>query len=88
MIAKAYMDAPLEVPSLWNLSRKHIRIQTVDDRFLKLNRFENRISKTDLKFYCFKLEPVHAYFPVLNWLFPERVGKKYKARYCIPLNGE
>jgi DNA primase catalytic subunit len=25
---------------------------------------------------------------VLNWLFPERVGKKYKARYCIPLNGE
>jgi len=24
----------------------------------------------------------------LNWLFPERVGKKYKAKYCVPLNGE
>jgi hypothetical protein len=31
---------------------------------------------------------MHVYFSVLNWLFPERVGKKYKARYCLPLNGE
>jgi len=31
---------------------------------------------------------MHVYFSVLNWLFPERVGKKYKARYCVPLNGE
>ena len=28
------------------------------------------------------------YFSVLNWLFPERVGKKYKGNYAVPLNGE
>lgn len=88
MIAKVYMDSPLEVPGLWNLSRKHIRLQTIDGKFLKLNHFENRINARDLKFYCFKLRPVHVYFSVLNWLFPERVGRKCKARYAIPLNGE
>jgi hypothetical protein len=31
---------------------------------------------------------MHVYFSVLNWLFLERVGKKCKARYCLPLNGE
>jgi hypothetical protein len=31
---------------------------------------------------------MHVHFSVLNWLFPERVGKKYKAEYCVPLNGE
>jgi hypothetical protein len=31
---------------------------------------------------------MHVYFSVVNWLFPERVGKKYKAKYCVPLNGE
>jgi hypothetical protein len=59
-----------------------------DGRFVKLNKFENRLSMRDLKFYYWKLKPLHVYFSVLNWLFPERVGKKYKARYCVPLNGE
>jgi DNA primase catalytic subunit len=59
-----------------------------DGKFVKLNKFENRLSAKDLKFFCWKLKPWHAYFSVLNWLFPERVGKKYKAKYCIPLNGE
>jgi hypothetical protein len=31
---------------------------------------------------------MHVYFSVLNWLFPERVRKKYKAGYNVPLNGE
>ena len=59
-----------------------------DGRFVKLNHFQNRLTEKDLKYYCWKLKPMHVYFSVLNWLFPERVGKKYKARYCIPLNGE
>jgi hypothetical protein len=59
-----------------------------DGRFVKLNKFENRLTAKDLKFYCWKLAPIHVYFSVLNWLFPERVGKKWKARYCVPLNGE
>jgi DNA primase catalytic subunit len=59
-----------------------------DGRFVKLNRFENRLTEKDLKVYCWKLKPMHVFFSILNWLFPERVGKKYKARYCVPLNGE
>jgi hypothetical protein len=59
-----------------------------DGRSVKLNKFENRLSEKDLRFYCWKLAPVNVYFSVLNWLFPERVGKKYRARYCVPLNGE
>jgi DNA primase catalytic subunit len=83
------MDYPLQIPKAWNLSRKHFRVSLGEGRFVKLNRFENRLnSSRDLKFYCWKLKPQHVYFSVLNWLFPERVGKKYKARYCVPLNGE
>src|SRR5271157_1596675 len=83
------MDYPFQVPSIWKLSRKHFRISLGEGRFVKLNRFENRLNNSrDLKFYCWKLKPRHVYFSVLNWLFPERVGNKYKARYCVPLNGE
>ena len=82
------MDHPLQVKGPWNLSRKHFRVSLGEGRFVKLNRFENRLNLHDLKYYCWKLRPMHVYFSVLNWLFPERVGKKYKARYCVPLNGE
>jgi DNA primase catalytic subunit len=59
-----------------------------EGRFVKLNHFRNRLNIKDLRFYCWKLKPLHVYFSVLNWLFPEQVGRKYKARYCGPLNGE
>jgi hypothetical protein len=88
MIEKAYIDSPLQVPVQWNLSRKHFRLRTVEGRFVKLNKIENRINQRELKFYCYKFKPTNVYFSVLNWLFPERVGKKSKARYCVPLNGE
>lgn len=87
-IQTAYLDFPLHVPELWNLSRKHFRVSTADGRHIKLNKFANRLSERDLKYYCWKLKPIHVYFSVLNWLFLERVGKKYKAKYCIPLNGD
>jgi len=87
-IERFYTDYPLTIPKAWNLSRKHFRVSLGEGRFVKLNRFENRLTAKDLKFYCWKLKPQHVYFSVLNWLFPERVGKKYKARYCVPLNGE
>jgi DNA primase catalytic subunit len=87
-IERFYLDTPLKVPSLWKLGRKHFRVMLSGGRFVKLNKFENRLNVQDLKFYCWKLNPIHVYFSVLNWLFPERVGKKYKARYCVPLNGE
>ncbi len=83
-----YLDNRLAIPHFWNLSRKHFRVSLYDGRFVKLNHFENRLTARDLRFYCWKLKPMHVYFSVLNWLFPERVGKKYKAQYCVPVNGE
>jgi DNA primase catalytic subunit len=70
------------------LSRKHFRVRVEGGKFVKLNNFQNRLTAQDVRFYCAKLAPQHVYFSVLNWLFPERVGKEYKARYCGPLNGE
>lgn len=86
-IEKFYLDDNLKIPNLWNLSRKHFRLKTIDGRYIKLNRYERRISQRDLKYYCYKFRPAHVYFSVLDWLFPERVGKKTKANYCVPLNG-
>ena len=86
-IEKAYLDCPLRIPKLWTLPRKHFRVVLPNGRHIKLNKFENRINEKELKYYCFKLRPIHVYFSVLDWLFPERVGKKYKAKYCVPLNG-
>lgn len=88
-ITTYYINSSLNVPSFWNLSRKHVRIQTTNGRFVKLNKFENRLSPRELKDYCVKLSPLHVYMSVLNWLFPERVSKKYKGNYAVPLgNGE
>lgn len=87
-IGSFYLDHKHNVPGFWNLSRKHFRVSLRDGRFVKLNSFENRLNEKDLRFYCYKLRPMHVYFSVLNWLFPERIGKKYKARYCVPVNGE
>ncbi len=87
-IGAFYLDRSLKVPSFWNLGRKHFRAVLCDGRFFKLNHFENRLNEKALRFYCYKLKPMHVYFSVLNWLFPERVSKKCRARYCVPLNGE
>jgi DNA primase catalytic subunit len=61
-------------------------------RFLKLNRFHlhlsNRSARYALHFLCVKYAPIHVYFSVMDWLFPERVGKKYKANYAYPIGGE
>jgi DNA primase catalytic subunit len=87
-ISRFYSNSKLEVPTMWNLSRKHFRVQTLDGRFIKLNKFRNRLNERELKDFCIKFSPLHVYFSVLNWLFPERVGKKYKGNYAVPLNGE
>lgn len=87
-ICSFYWSTPLDIPEFWNLSRKHIRIEAYNHRFIKLNKFKNRLNARELKEFCIRFTPLHVYFSVLNWLFPERVGKKYKANYCVPLNGE
>lgn len=87
-IASFYRNAGLEVISKWNLSRKHIRIETMNHKFMKLNKFENRLNTRELQKYCVKYKPLHVYMSVLDWLFPERVGKKYKGQYARPVGGE
>jgi DNA primase catalytic subunit len=87
-ISRFYSNSKLEVPKIWNLSRKHFRMQTSNGRFIKLNKFRNRLNERELRDFCIKFSPLHVYFSVLNWLFPERVGKKYKAMYAVPLDGE
>lgn len=88
MISRFYSNSKVEVPRIWNLSRKHFRIQALNGRFIKLNKFRNRLNGRELRGFCIKFSPLHVYFSVLNWLFPERVGKKYKAKYAVPLDGE
>lgn len=39
---------------LWDLSKKHFHVSPHDGRFVKLNRFENRLNARDLQFYIRK----------------------------------
>jgi len=55
---------------------------------LKLNRFRNRLSTSELRYFCTRYAPAHVYHSVLDWLFPERVGKKHKAGRALPIGGE
>ena len=87
-VSRFYINSKLEVPKIWNLSRKHVRIQASNGRFVKINKFRNRLNDRELRDFCIKCSPLHVYFSVLNWLFPERVGKKYKGNYAVPIGGE
>ncbi len=37
---------------------------------------------------CVEYAPVHVYFSVLDWLFPERVGRKSKSNKAEPASDE
>ncbi len=88
-ISNYYINSDLKIPKVWNLSRKHVRVQVSDSRFVKLNKFQNRLNGRELRECCIRFAPVHVYMSVLDWLFPERVGKKYKGNYAVPFgNGE
>jgi DNA primase catalytic subunit len=87
-IRSFYINGGLKVPELWRLSRKHFRVETAGGRFLKLNRFRSRLNMEKLRELCARFSPIHVYFSVLDWLFPERVGKKCKAKYAVPVGGE
>lgn len=84
-ISSYYINSKLDVPSSWGLTRKHVRIETLKCRFVKLNKFRTRLNSRKLKDFCITFAPKHVYFSVLNWLFPERVGKKYKGNYAVPV---
>ncbi len=71
----------------WNLGQKHVRIVTRDKRFIKLNTLRRRINQKALWRLCNRYAPTHVYMSVLNYLFPERVGGKRKAKYAYPVGG-
>ena len=87
-ISEYYREAPLTIPKAWNLSRKHFRIRIWNGKFLKLNKFRSRLGVRELKYYGVKYAPISLYFSVLDWLFPECVGAKHRARYAVPIGGE
>ncbi|MEM2057737.1 MAG: hypothetical protein QXO76_05765 [Thermoproteota archaeon] len=73
---------------LWKLGKKHIRIVTHDKRFIKFNTIRSRVNEKALWRLCSKYAPIHVYMSVLNYLFPERVGLKRRAKYAYPVGGE
>ena len=82
-----YQSADLDLRSWMEPRRKHYRIEIENGRFLKLNKFRNRIRPEKLRRLLVKYAPVHAYMSVLSWLFPERVASRQKANRAYPLNG-
>jgi DNA-binding transcriptional ArsR family regulator len=42
-IRSHYSDIPLRIQRFWDFSRKHFRVVLGDGRFVKLNKFENRM---------------------------------------------
>lgn len=53
-----------------------------------MKKFRDRINPRELRYFCVNYAPIHVYFTVLDWLFPECVGKKYKANRAVPLGGK
>jgi hypothetical protein len=47
-IRRAYQRLPL-IEGPWRFSRKHFRVELLNGVFVKLNRFENRISVKELQ---------------------------------------
>jgi DNA primase catalytic subunit len=72
-------------PRIWN---KQFKILTVQGTFLNLNKFDNRLSTRSLIALSAQHAPVGLYFSVMNWLMPERVGKKSSANKAYPFSGE
>jgi hypothetical protein len=60
-------------PWIW---RKEYRIETVDGRFICLNRVKNRLNFRVLKELCVDYAHAHVYMSALNWVRAERVGLK------------
>jgi DNA primase catalytic subunit len=90
-IRQFYLQGFKETAKLENWSsiwRKQFRIRTRLGYFLKLNRFRPRLNLKHLLGFCIRYAPMNLYMSTLNWLMPERVGRKRTANRAYPLNGE
>lgn len=82
---KGFMETFQEWPGVW---RKQFKIRMEDGSFMKLNTLRSRLNLKSLIGYCVRYPPVNLYFSVLNWMMPERVGKKRSANRAYPIGGE
>ena len=71
-------------PRVWN---KQYKILTTQGDFLNLNQLDNRLNIRSLIALCAHRAPAALYFSVMNWLMPERVGKKSSANRAYPISG-
>jgi hypothetical protein len=69
---------------LWN---KHFKIRAQDGNFYKLNKLRPRLNFQVLKRLCIHYTPRSVYMSVLNYLMPERVGRKKYLKWAYPFSG-
>jgi len=72
-------------PGVW---RKQFKIRSHEGHFMKLNRLRNRLNFKSLLGFCVRYTPLNLYMSALNWLMPERVGRKGRANGAFPVGGE
>lgn len=72
-------------PGIW---RKQFKIRTHEGYFKKLNMLRSRLNYMNLTGFCVRYTPLNLYMSALNWLMPERVGRKSKANRAYPIGGE
>jgi DNA primase catalytic subunit len=88
LIISGFYIKSFSIPDCWRICRKHFRAVSSNGRFVKLNKFRSRLNMGRLRDICVKIKPIHLYFSVLDWLFPDRVGEKSKAKHAFPIGGE
>ena len=71
-----------EWPGIW---RKQFKIRTREGQFLKLNKLRSRLNYMNLLDFCVRYTPLNLYMSALNWLMPERVGRKGRANGAFPV---
>lgn len=72
-------------PRIWN---KQFKTVSAQGDFRKLNKLTSRLNIRSLITLCAQRAPVGLYFSIMNWLMPERVGKKASANGAYPIGGE
>ena len=70
---------------LW---RKQIKIESIDNRFIALNKMTSRLNFRKLKSYAIRFTPIHIYASVMEYLRPEKVLSKDRTLKAYPVGGE
>ena len=75
-------------PGPWHFNRKHIRLQSLSNHWIKLNSSrEDRVGSRELKEYLVKYAPKKAYMSVMDYLRPQLVGPRRNFKNALPVQG-